>query len=337
MSEQITNFSDLLASSEGLSEQFKNDAAAVFEAAVDARVKELTEQQIEQHVATRLNERLDAAYEQQKNEIAERVAEAGEKAISELTEQIRSEIANEYREKYDQLIEANNELIEQVDTLEHKIEQSAILEEQAVVNKAAELSVEKVQTLVDRVASYVDYIAEQYVQANREAIESQSKVMIAESVLDSIRGVFADYGAMPVERGEAIDRKIKQLKADRDEAYVQLAEAVEAHYELSNQVEQLQRDAAFAELTEGLTAVDRDRVHRLMEGDRSSLDAYKTRVRTLVESFDKPADAKVPSIVSESVPAAAEPKSEQQALNEQVDADVAFFANALRAGKSSWH
>lgn len=336
-----TDFAQLLANSEGLTEQFKTDASQLFEQAVETRVGELINEKLAAAVDKALAEQLADRLEDQKKELAEQLAEKAsafvEEELADRVEEKRKEIAEEFSAKFDALIEEKEELEQKLDESAHMHEDKIAALEEQMESRAAELCAEKVGELRDRLAGYADYVAEKYVTDNTDSIVEQTKVTVADGILESIRDVFAHYGVGATEAAEGLQQQIDKLTAERDQAYENLAEAVEAKFELERQLTEQNKNIAFDRLTESLTDLDRNRIKTLVENDGSDLETFKSRVKTLVESFtvetnkeSAPAVSTV-NVVTESAPT--ERKEENKVIEESVDPDVDFFFRALNAGK----
>ena len=345
-----TDFAQLLANSEGLTEQFKTDASQLFEQAVETRVGELINEKLAAAVDKALAEQLADRLEDQRKELAEQLAEKAsefvEEELADRLEDQRKELAEQLAEKAsvfveeelaDRVEEKRKEIVEEFSVkFNTLIEEKEQLEEQ-VESRAAELCAEKVGELRDRLAGYADYVAEKYVTDNTDSIVEQTKVTVADGILESIRDVLAHYGVGATEAAEGLQQQIDKLTAERDQAYENLAEAVEAKFDLERQLTEQNKNIAFDHLTESLTDLDRNRIKTLVENDGSDLETFKSRVKTLAESFavetnkqSAPAVSTV-NVVTESAPV--ESKEQNKVIEESVDPDVDFFFRALNAGK----
>lgn len=336
-----SDFAQLLESSEGLTEQFKTSASQLFEQAVETRVNEEVEKRVSAAVEQAINEQLEQRLDQQKKELAEQVADAAEGFVNEEVEkraaEIRESVTAEFTEKFNELIEAKEQIQAECDELKAKHEEEKEVVEEAAQAYAADLAAEKVAELREKLASYADYVAEQYVAEHQEQAIAESKVWLADGILESVRNLFAQYGIGAEEADESYANQIAKLTEERDNAYAELAEAVEAKFEIEKQLTEAKKADAFDQLTEGLAETDKARVKALMEGDASNLDTFKARVKTLAETFIQsgeketaPAVSTV-NVVTESVPATKE--EPKQTLNENVDPDVDYIARMLAAGR----
>lgn len=338
-----SDFAQLLESAEGLTEQFKTNASQLFEQAVETRANQLVEQQLE----AEKQKLIEQAKADAETEIRESVTKEFEEKYQWMvqTNERLNESLNEQSEKHEQELKAKQEecdaikkecddkIAKNVEECDKKVQEV----EESLDDRAAQLSVEKVEALRDRLAGYADYVAEQYVAENHDEIVTESKSMIAEGILDTIRECLASYGLGVEEGHQAYEHKIRNLMNERDQAYANLAEAVEAKFDAERELAEHLKSEAFDEITEGLTSLDRERIKNLLAEDTSDVETYKSRVKTLAESFahtttkeHAPAVSTV-NVVTESVPKQPEAK---KTITENVDSDVAFFVSALSSGKA---
>lgn len=321
-------FAQLLESSEGLTEQFKSEASKMFESAVDAKVETMLAEQLEQH--------REAIAE----EMANHHAELLEEQIEEQKKVIAESIKGEYLAEMEKMSEKIAELEGEIEEEKEKCEQAEKEHEEKLNEAAAQLASEKLDELTDRLVSYADYIAEQYVEFHEQQIEESAKVFLAEGILDSVRSTFAKFGFAPVEAHEHFESKLAEISRERDDAFAQLAEAVEAKFDLEHQIEESKKATALAVISEGMSDAERSKLVELMEGDTGSVEQFSERARILAESLrefgDDALDLGVENIITESVPEEPAEKPVEKKIEESVDPDVAFFLAALEANKSKY-
>lgn len=321
-------FAQLLESSEGLTEQFKSEASKMFESAVDAKVETMLAEQLEQH--------REAIAE----EMANHHAELLEEQIEEQKKVIAESIKGEYLAEMEKMSEKIAELEGEIEEEKEKCEQAEKEHEEKLNEAAAQLASEKLDELTDRLVSYADYIAEQYVESHDQQIEESAKVFLAEGILDSVRSTFAKFGFAPVEAHEHFESKLAEISRERDDAFAQLAEAVEAKFDLEHQIEESKKATALAVISEGMSDAERSKLVELMEGDTGSVEQFSERARILAESLrefgDDALDLGVENIITESVPEEPAEKPVEKKIEESVDPDVAFFLAALEANKSKY-
>lgn len=321
-------FAQLLESSEGLTEQFKSEASKMFESAVDAKVETMLAEQLEQH------------REVIAEEMANHHAKLLEEKIEEQKKVIAESIKGEYLAEMEKMSEKIAELEGEIEEEKEKCEQAEKEHEEKLNEAAAQLASEKLDELTDRLVSYADYIAEQYVESHEQQIEESAKVFLAEGILDSVRSTFAKFGFAPVEAHEHFESKLAEISRERDDAFAQLAEAVEAKFDLEHQIEESKKATALAVISEGMSDTERSKLVELMEGDTGSVEQFSERARILAESLrdlgDDALDLGVENIITESVPEEPAEKPVEKKIEESVDPDVAFFLAALEANKSKY-
>lgn len=321
-------FAQLLESSEGLTEQFKSEASKMFESAVDAKVETMLAEQLEQH--------REAIAEEMANHHAALLEEQVEEQKKVIAESIKGEYLAEMEKMSEKIAELEGEIEEE----KEKCEQAEKEHEEKLNEAAAQLASEKLDELTDRLVSYADYIAEQYVESHEQQIEESAKVFLAEGILDSVRSTFAKFGFAPVEAHEHFESKLAEISRERDDAFAQLAEAVEAKFDLEHQIEESKKATALAVISEGMSDAERSKLVELMEGDTGSVEQFSERARILAESLrelgDDALDLGVENIITESVPEEPAEKPVEKKIEESVDPDVAFFLAALEANKSKY-
>jgi DNA repair exonuclease SbcCD ATPase subunit len=333
-----SDFVNLLESSEGLTEQFKTSASQLFEQAVDTKVESIINERLEEQkkelaeeAATYTHEytagKIQEALETQKQELAEEAAEfVRTYSDTKVTEAVDA-LKEEYSVRLDEVIAEKMDLQEQLEKLDERFED-------AVNYEAAKLAESEVKDMREKLAAYTDYVAEQFVNEHRDMIVNESKVWMAEGIMESVRNLFAEYGIGAEEADQCYESKIAKLTKERDEAYEQLAEAVEAKFDAERKLEESARKDAFDELTASCTEIDRQRIAKLMEDDSSSLDQYREKVKTLAESMVtsvKPVVGSPVNVVSSTAPKA---PVEEKTIAEDVDPEVAYLAKILESGKA---
>ena len=358
------DFDQLLNDEVGLSEQFKIGASQIFESAVNeaigdnkAKLTKLQERLDEtrkalcktsrrQKYTAKLFESLRASSNDLKAQLATALEDLAATTTEKqkLQEQLESQAAAEDTEGtlefVQSLQEENTDLRARIETLSGRIEslesEKTSLEEN-IERSVAEQVADNLEELTERLATYVDFVAEQYVNEHADEITEQSKVIVSEGILESIRNVFARYGFEPIEHTSAIEEELEATKAELEEAYNRLAESLDSKQEALRELEEQKKVAKFSELTRDLSESAREKVRRIVESADYPIDDFENRVEMLVESF-KPAvkaEKVSNSIVSEIVPlteSKVEDRSEQETkvAQPEIDPEVAFLAKAIR-------
>ena len=189
---------DALVGGEDLSEEFKNKAKVVFEAAVSAKV-------------------------------------------SEIKEDLESQ-------KRDEIVEASNEIKEE---------------------------------LVNKVDSFLGYVAEEWVKDNELAIERGLKSELTENFIQGLKALFEDhYVEVPDDKLDVVD----ELASKIEEVEAKLNEEVSKNIDLSQERDTLVRDKVVAEVSKDLTESEIEKLTGLIE-DIDQDENFESNVKTIKESY----------------------------------------------------
>ena len=187
-----------LVEGEDLSEDFKNKAKVVFEAAVSAKVREVQE---------------------------------------ELESQ-----------KRDEIVEASNEIKEE---------------------------------LVNKVDSFLGYVAEEWVKDNELAIERGLKSELTENFIQGLKALFEDhYVEVPDDKLDVVD----ELASKIEEVEAKLNEEVSKNIDLSQERDSLVRNKVVAEVSKDLTESEIEKLTGLIE-DIDQDENFESNVKTIKESY----------------------------------------------------
>ena len=189
---------DALVGGEDLSEEFKNKAKTVFEAAVSAKV-------------------------------------------SEIKEDLESQ-------KRDEIVEASNEIKEE---------------------------------LVNKVDSFLGYVAEEWVKDNELAIERGLKSELTENFIQGLKGLFEDhYVEVPDDKLDVVD----ELASKIEEVEAKLNEEVSKNIDLTSERDELVRNKVVSEVSNDLTESQVEKLTKLIE-DIDQDEDFESNVKTIKESY----------------------------------------------------
>ena len=158
-------------------------------------------------------------------------------------------------------------------------EQVKVSYEEKLVEEVASIKEE----LKDRVDSYLEYVADEWVQENKIAIEHGLKSEMTESFLEGMRGLFEEhYVTIPEEKYDVIESMVDKL----DEMEGKLNEQIEKNVALNKRLAESVSDVVFAEVTEGLAQTQKDKLAGLVDNvEFESETAYREKLNTLRESY----------------------------------------------------
>ena len=196
-------------------------------------------------------------------------------------------------------IEADlNALVEGEDLSEDFKAKAATIFEAAINSKVQEISeqitaqyeeklVEEIasikEELKDRVDSYLEYVADEWVQENELAVQSGLKEEMTESFISGMKSLFEEhYVTIPEEKYDVIESMVDKL----DEMEGKLNEQIEKNIALNKRLAESVSDVVFADVTEGLAQTQKDKLASLVENvEFESEEAYREKLGTLRESY----------------------------------------------------
>ena len=158
-------------------------------------------------------------------------------------------------------------------------EQVKVSYEEKLVEEVASIKEE----LKDRVDSYLEYVADEWVQENKIAIEHGLKSEMTESFLEGMRRLFEEhYVTIPEEKYDVIESMVDKL----DEMEDKLNEQIEKNVALNKRLSESTADVIFADVTEGLAQTQRDKLASLIENvEFESEESYREKISTLRKSY----------------------------------------------------
>lgn len=181
--------------------------------------------------------------------------------------------------------------------------------------------------LVEKVDSYLDYVAEQWMEQNEVAIEASIKIEVAESLLNSLKGLVESHN-LEINQ-EEIDRvaEVEARLAEQEEKYNAKVEELLA---IREEKETLEREVAFNQIAEGLTDTQADKLSVLAEGITfDDAQEYVEKLSAIKEAYFT--ESVVTTDETELLEEEVEDESETKVV---IDESVARYAAALsRFGK----
>ena len=228
------------------------------------------------------------------------VAEEETTEVEETQEVVAEEEATEeevVEEKID--VDADiNALIEGEKLSEEFEAKARTIFESAIKAKVAELSeqvkisyeeklVEEVSSikkeLQERVDSYLEYVASEWLEENQLAAEAGLKTEMTESFLEGMKSLFEEhYVTIPEDKYDVLNSMVDKL----DEMENKLNEQIKSNVALNRRLAESVADVIFAEVTEGLADTQRDKLASLAENvEFESEEDYREKLVTLRESY----------------------------------------------------
>jgi len=137
--------------------------------------------------------------------------------------------------------------------------------------------------LQERLDSYLEYVADEWVAENQLQVEHGLKTEMTESFLEGMKKLFEDhYVTIPEEKYDVIENMVDKL----DDMESKLNEQIEKNVALNKRLAESTADVIFAEVTEGLAQTQKDKLATLVENvDFESENGYREKIETLKESY----------------------------------------------------
>ena len=184
------------------------------------------------------------------------------------------ELSEEFREKAATIFEAaiNSKVVGIKEELTASYEEK-LVEEVASIK----------EELKDRVDSYLEYVADEWIAENQLAVESGLKEEMTESFISGMKSLFEEhYVTIPEEKYDVIESMVDKL----DEMEGKLNEQIEKNIALNKRLAESVSDVVFAEVTEGLAQTQKDKLAGLVDNvEFESETAYREKLETLKESY----------------------------------------------------
>jgi len=139
------------------------------------------------------------------------------------------------------------------------------------------------EELTDRLDSYLEYVADEWVDENQLQVEHGLKTEMTESFLEGMKKLFEDhYVTIPEEKYDVIESMVDKL----DDMESKLNEQIDKNVALNRRLAESTADVIFADVTEGLAQTQRDKLATLAENvEFESENGYREKLETLKESY----------------------------------------------------
>ena len=159
--------------------------------------------------------------------------------------------------------------------------------------------------LTERVDSYLEYVADEWMQENQIQVEAGLKTEMTESFLEGMKSLFEEhYVTIPEEKYDVLNSMVDKL----DEMESKLNEQIDRNVALNRRLAESNADGVFASVAEGLADTQKEKLATLAENvEFESETDYREKLETLKESY-------FPSKTSA-------PKSTSENLSEEVSTD----------------
>ena len=181
--------------------------------------------------------------------------------------------------------------------------------------------------LAEKVDAYLNDITESWVAENEVAIEQGIRTQLAESLLSEMKGVFErHYIDIPENKIDIVDTLAERVETLESE----LNESMKRTARLTEQVVRNNKEQAIRSVTQGMVALDAEKVSKLAEGlDYRNQEEFTEKVEIIKEHYTgskstKPAKSSV-TLNEENGPVY--DKITNNIVEDAVKASAAYFKN----------
>ena len=276
--------------------------------------------------------------------VAEEETASEEESTEVVAEEETSEeeTVAEEEEKYD--VEADVAALLQGEELSEEFQSKAkTIFETAIKTKVAEIKEELQESyatalveeldkikegLTERVDSYLEYVADEWMQENQLQVEAGLKTEMTESFLEGMKSLFEEhYVTIPEEKYDVLNSMVDKL----DEMESKLNEQIDRNVALNRRLAESNADGVFASVAEGLADTQKEKLATLAENvEFESETDYREKLDTLKESYF-PTKTSAPKSTSENL---SEEVSTDEVISEEVAPRMQAYLDVLsRAAK----
>ena len=188
------------------------------------------------------------------------------------------ELSEEFREKAKTIFEAalKSKVTELREAMEAHYEAKLVEEVEGMKDE-----------LIERVDSYLEYVADEWLQENAIEVERGLRTEMTESFLEGMRGLFEEhYVSIPEDKYDVVENMVDKL----DEMESKLNEQIEKNIAITKSLSEATGGNILSDVSEGLSTTQKEKLASLAEGvEFESEESYKEKLETLKESYFKAA------------------------------------------------
>ena len=232
-------------------------------------------------------------------EVTDEVVEETEETVDEydIEEDVDAlfggeELSEEFKEKARTIFEA---------ALGSKVKEIQEALEAQYAAKITEATEELKGSLQERVDSYLEYVAQEWMVENELAVEQGLKTEMTESFLSGMKGLFEEhYVTIPEDKYDVLENMVDKL----DEMETKLNEQIDKNITLNKRLAESSAQGILDQVSDGLADTQKEKLASLAESvEFESEQEYREKLETLKESyFSRTTTAKAtPETLSEGV------------------------------------
>ena len=241
----------------------------------EANENEVVEETVEE-TPSELRKKVKEAIETSEEEV---VAESEAKEEVSVEEDVNAllageELSEEFQAKAKTIFEAA--INSKVASVKEELEADHI---KAIKEETAELKGE----LTERVDSYLEYVADEWMQENKLAVDQGIKAELSESFMTGLKGLFEEhYVSIPEDKYDVLESMVNKL----DDMESKLNEQIERNVALNKRLAESTSDGILSEISDGLAVTQKEKLASLAESvEFESESDYREKLVTLRESY----------------------------------------------------
>lgn len=251
--------------------------------------EEIEDEVISEDDAVETEEDQEVVSEEEVEEVSAEEEYDIEEDVNAILETDEVELSEEFKEKAKLVFESA--LKTKVGEIQEALE---IRYEERLAEEVAEIK----EALQERVDSYLEYVADEWIAENQLSVEQGLKEELSESFMSGLRDLFeAHYVHIPEDKYDVLDSMTEKL----DEMETKLNEQIEKNVSLNKRLAESVADGIFDDIAEGLALSQKEKLASLAESvEFGSETEYREKLVALKESYFPTKNAN-PKVVSENL------------------------------------
>ena len=233
-----------------------------------------------------LRKKMEEAIKESEETVEEVTAE-GEEVVAEEEEVIEVNVEDDIN-----ALIAGEELSEEFEEKARTIFETAINSKVSIIKEDLEKEYAKILQeeidstkveLTERVDSYLEYVANEWLEENSLAVEQGLKAEMSESFLTGMKSLFEEhYVSIPEDKYDVLESMVNKL----DDMEEKLNEQIEQNVGLTKRLAESKSDGILGDVSEGLAVTQKDKLASLAESvEFESETDYREKLVTLRNSY----------------------------------------------------
>ena len=233
-----------------------------------------------------LRKKMEEAIKESEETVEEVTAE-GEEVVAEEEEVIEVNVEDDIN-----ALIAGEELSEEFEEKARTIFETAINSKVSLIKEDLEKEYAKILQeeidstkveLTERVDSYLEYVANEWLEENSLAVEQGLKAEMSESFLTGMKSLFEEhYVSIPEDKYDVLESMVNKL----DDMEEKLNEQIEKNVGLTKRLSESKSDGILSDVSEGLAVTQKDKLASLAESvEFESETDYREKLVTLRNSY----------------------------------------------------